>query len=426
MKINRRRALAGLAAAFIGTGTAAATTNITWWDFFTGGDGIRMKAMIKKFNDTHKNIHIKATTLAWGTPFYTKVQTSTMVGRGPDMMTYHISRIPLGVSQHTLRPFTMAELHSVGLHASDYPPEDWKHAHVNGKLYAVPLDIHSIVLFYNKDILKKDGMLGANGQPEGLNGLNNFNAALAKIKKDGSKYAVSVATGNGPTVWRVFYTMLAQQKGAFLSDGKVLPGADLSRAEVATATMANWVKQGWAPKLTGYAASIALFTSGQAAFMINGDWEVPTMVDLAKKHKLGFGWGAVQIPTWFAQQATWADSHSFAIPNRRGHKLSPKKLKDVLTIISWMDHHSIMWAAGGHIPAFGPVRHSQAFKTMQPNATYASLLKTAHFEPVSTITGVASPTYDASTNFLVPAVNGQIPVDKALKQLQQQLQSDLQ
>ncbi len=70
--------------------------------------------------------------------------------------------------------------------------------------------------------------------------------------------------------------------------------------------MQKWVKSGWTPAKTEYPASIALFTSGKAAMHINGVWEVPTMVDLAKKGKL-FDWGAIQIPALYAHPATWAD-----------------------------------------------------------------------------------------------------------------------
>lgn len=47
--------------------------NVVWWDFFGGGDGVRMQEIIKDFNSTHPDIQIKPTTLEWGTPFYTKV-----------------------------------------------------------------------------------------------------------------------------------------------------------------------------------------------------------------------------------------------------------------------------------------------------------------------------------------------------------------
>ena len=85
------------AAALLGTAVAAsAQQKVIWWDFLGGGDGVRMKKLIEDFNNEHKDkIEIQATTLDWGVPFYTKVQTSAAVGEGPDVMTYHASRIPL-------------------------------------------------------------------------------------------------------------------------------------------------------------------------------------------------------------------------------------------------------------------------------------------------------------------------------------------
>src|SRR5882757_4867382 len=99
----------GLALAVSSTGYAKET--VIWWDFLGGGDGVRMKKLLEDFNNEHKDsIEIQGTTLQWGVPFYTKVQTSAAVGEGPDVMTYHLSRLPLGVDTGTLREITPDEL----------------------------------------------------------------------------------------------------------------------------------------------------------------------------------------------------------------------------------------------------------------------------------------------------------------------------
>ena len=96
------------------TGVAQAKDTIVWWDFLGGGDGVRMKAMLEEFNKEHAGtVEIQATTLEWGVPFYTKVQTSAAVGEGPDIMTYHESRMPLGVSTGSLSAITPDELEAV-------------------------------------------------------------------------------------------------------------------------------------------------------------------------------------------------------------------------------------------------------------------------------------------------------------------------
>ena len=390
----RKVLYATLASLALTVGAARAEDTIVWWDFLSGGDGVRMKAMLDEFNKEHAGkVKIDATTSEWGTPFYTKVQTAAATGQGPDVMTYHESRMPLGVSEGVLSPLTPEELAASGIKASDFSPANWKAAQgPDGKQYAVPLDIHSIILYYNKDLLKKAGLLGDDGKPKGLDGAANFDAALAKLTSNGV-YGLSVPNDGG-SGWRIFYTLLNQQGGQFLKDGKFLDGDNLDKATTALAEMQKWTKNKWAPTNTEYPASIALFTSGKAAMHINGVWEVPTMVDLAKKGQL-FDWGAIQIPVLYSQPATWADSHSFAIPDRKGNPVDAAKAQARARRHPLVQQHSLEWAGGGHVPAYLPVQESAEFKALKPNSDYVSLAKTAVFDPVSIYAGVASPVYDA-------------------------------
>src|SRR5579863_175299 len=417
----RKLILAALATTALSFSAAQAKETIVWWDFLGGGDGVRMKSLIDQFNKEHAGkVHIDATTFEWGVPFYSKVQTSAAVGQGPDVMTYHESRMPLGISTGSLSVITPEELAASGIKASDFGPANWKAAQgTDGKQYGVPLDIHSIILYYNKDLLKKAGLLGDDGKPKGLDGQANWDAALAKLTANGV-YGLSVPNDGG-SGWRIFYTLLNQQGGQFLKDGKFLDGDNLAKAQTALAEMQSWTKNKWAPTNTEYPASIALFTSGKAAMHINGVWEVPTMVDLAKKGQL-FDWGAIQIPVLYSQPATWADSHAFAIPDRKGNPVPPAKRKLVLDTIHWFNVHSLAWAGGGHIPAYLPVQESAEFKALKPNSDYSSLAKTAVFDPVSTLAGVASPVYDASGNYIIPAMSGEMAPADAAKQMRDDLQ----
>ena len=45
---------AGIATAALMIGAAHATETIVWWDFLSGGDGVRMKAMLDEFNKEHE------------------------------------------------------------------------------------------------------------------------------------------------------------------------------------------------------------------------------------------------------------------------------------------------------------------------------------------------------------------------------------
>ena len=398
----------------------AQPVEVVWWDFLGGGDGVRMKSMIEEFNATHPDIRINATTLEWGVPYYTRVQTAIPVGEGPDIMTYHTSRLPLGAPSGIFRPFSDDELASVGLSRDDYFPAVVEAATIDGEFLCAPLDIHAHILYYNRDILSEVGLIGEDGLPTGLDGIENFNAALQKIQEHTGNYALSFGADAG-TTWRIFYTLLNQQNANILEGDDVVVGEEAQRA---LETMRGWITEGLAPELAEYPASIALFTSGQAALHFNGVWEVPTMVDLAAQDQL-FDWGAIAYPVLFDQPATWADSHCFAVPQNPRGAMSEEKLAAVLEVISWMNKNSIMWATAGHIPAYLPVVESAEYQEMEPNATYAVLGENAVFDPASPVAGVASPIYDAVDNLFVPAVNGMLSVDEALQMFEQEVESQL-
>lgn len=401
---------------------ALADQEVIWWDFLGGGDGVRMKALIDRFNEEHPDITITGTTLEWGVPFYTKVRTSAAVGEGPDIMTYHQSRIPLALEEGVLSPITDEDLASAGLSRDDFFGLSVQAASDSeGTLYAVPFDIHSVVLYYNKDALAGTEYLDGDGNLTGIESLEDFEAAIAALAEAGAAEPLSYASADAGTTYRVFYTLFNQMGGELITDGQVLAGDNADKAQRAMEIMANWRANDWTPQQAEYPASVALFTSGRSAFHWNGVWEVPTMVDLAASGDLGFEWGAVQIPPLMGELATWADSHAFAIP-QQPEPMDPEKRAAVMTVIGWMAQNSLSWAEAGHIPAYRAVSESDEFKSMEPNATYASLAETVAYDPRTEIAGVASPLYDAVQNLIVPAVDGFLSPADAVAQMQADLQ----
>ena len=396
---------------------AQAQEVVEWWDFLSGGDGVRMKTLIDEFNTEHVgSIQINATTLEWGIPFYTKVQTSVAVGEGPDVMTYHASRIPLAVSQGILSEITPEDMTAMGLSADSFAPATWDAVNVDGVQYAVPFDTHPIVLYYNKDMLAAAGLIGDDGLPAGLNGIDNFNAALQKLMDGGAEYGIAQVTADGNFAFRTIYSMLCQQGGDIGTDGNWFPDDSPEKLANAVGLIAGWVEAGYNPSYTDYPSTVALFTSGAAPFMINGVWEVPTMVDLKEKGEL-FEWGAIELPVWFDKPCTYADSHTFAIPENVGDPMTPEKRAAVQTVIGWMAANSLFWATAGHIPANNAVTASAEYQAMQPQATYAVLAANMVFDPKSVNAGVASPLFEAAGNAFTAAINGEVDPATAVAEM---------
>lgn len=402
-------------------GVARAEETVVWWDFLGGGDGVRMKKLIEDFNAAHAgSIKIDATTLEWGTPFYAKVQTSAAVGEAPDIMTYHASRIPLAVEQGVLQELTADDFAAMGIGQADFATATWDAVTIEGKQYAVPLDTHPIVLYYNKDLLEKAGMLDENGKPKGLDSREGFTATLQALKDNGVNFPLGSVTADGNFMFRTIYSLVGQQGGELMTDGEFLAGDNGEKLANALGVLSEWTSAGLQSTYTDYPATVALFTSGEAAMMINGVWEVPTMTDLNAQGKL-FNWGAVELPVIFDKPSTYADSHAFALPANRGKDMPAEKRAAVLEVISWIEKNSLFWATAGHIPAYAPVTQTAEYAAMEPNATYSSLTANMIFDPKTPLAGVAGPIFDVMSTYFVPTLNGEMDPAEAVESIKEEL-----
>src|SRR6202048_3725263 len=427
-----KTAIYSLAACLFSTVAQAAPTELTYWDFLGGGDGVRMKQIVEKFNKGQSEIHINESTLTWGEPFYTKVHTAVVSAYAPDVMPYHLSHFPAGIAGKDLRPITTEELAQAGLKASDFQKslidgsrELSKTYGKTDQLFGVPLDIHTIVLYYNKTALQKAGLLDADGKPSGLDNIEAFTKMLAAVKAKTHLIPIAwsgTVSEDPASCWRVWYTLFKQQDGDFLKDGQLSFDSVTTPGQKALQILTDWAKEGLIPKNTTYPAMVALFTAGRGVFMINGNWEVPTLVDLQKQKKLSFEYGILPFPKLFDNQDTWADSHQLAIPNNQKTPASPEKVAAALKFIAYVVKQ-VTWAGGGHIPAYLPVQQSDEYKQMSPNNEYsAQAAKQVSLEPPLPIFGVGGPTFAPISSFLVPAWNGQIASDQAIKQFDLELQ----
>jgi ABC-type glycerol-3-phosphate transport system substrate-binding protein len=111
-----------------------------------------------------------------------------------------------------------------------------------------------------------------------------------------SNISANVYSEDPASLWRIWYTFLVRQGGSFIKDGKLSFDDPLNQGTKSLKLVADWAQQGLIPKNAGYAAMVALFTAGRACFMINGNWEVPTLVDLKKQGKLAFDYGVSAFP----------------------------------------------------------------------------------------------------------------------------------
>jgi multiple sugar transport system substrate-binding protein len=391
---------------------ARAQVEVRMWTLLSGGDGARMRSLVDDFNASQRDVRVVSTTLRWGEPFYTKLITASVVGAGPDVATIHLSRIVNLAGGGVLRPISAAELASVGLRGQDYLPRQWAKAHYEGATYAIPLDVHPLVLYYNKTLAGDAGLLDDAGTLKPIAGVDALTAAFrTATERTGRRGLTMESSQSSYAIWRLWLAMLAQQNVTIIDKGRFTYGpagaATLSR-------ISDWFTRGYAQAGLDYPASTSQFMGGNAAFMLNGVWEVPELVRATKAGTLGFEYGIVPLPKLYANASTWADSHAFALPANPGNAPSPAKVQAVLRFVAYVSRHSLGWAEGGHIPAYKPVAESPAAKSLMPNALYAQVANDVVYDPDGWYMGAAGPLEAIGSKFLPAALYGYLTPEQAV------------
>lgn len=131
----------------------AAPVEIEYWSVFTGADGATMQAMVDAFNASQDEVKVNHTPMT-ADDLYQKVPMAVQTGSGvPDVTIVHIERIPMFVKQEMIYPLDF--LLENGIKKENYIPSAWDRTDIDGHHYGVPLDVHSYVTYFNKDLFEK-------------------------------------------------------------------------------------------------------------------------------------------------------------------------------------------------------------------------------------------------------------------------------
>ncbi|BCW61683.1 extracellular solute-binding protein [Arthrobacter sp. StoSoilB22] len=413
-QLSRRQLMTGsallggglLAAGLTGCGgaaQAAAVQDIGFWHLLSGGDGIKMQAMINAANQANPGFKVHPTVLAWGPPYYTKLAMASAGGRPPEVAIMHASRVPGYAPGGLIEPWDLDLLAENGVTAADFALRIWEKSQHNGKVFSIALDSHPFVMFYNTDIAGKAGVLASNGQLQEVSSPDEFKAMALEMQKVTKAHGLSFGyLGSGSQMWRLFYT-LYKQHGV---DMELTPGqpmkVDREAAIESLEFMASLFDDTIAAQAGDISTGIAEFARGGSGMLFSGVWELPTM------KKAGIPVDAATIPTLYGTPASYADSHSFVLP--RQLKLNEDKRRDVYKFVTDVLKGSLSWAEAGHIPGYQPVVQSQAYRELTPQIHYANAAEIIAYDPESWFSGSGS---DWQTYFAENVQNVLLGRDKA-------------
>jgi multiple sugar transport system substrate-binding protein len=395
-------------------GTPPSTADVIFWHLFGGGDGENMAAMVKDFQrSSHRTV--ESTLLSWGNPYYTKLALAASSGRPPDVAITHLSRLPLLAEAGLLESVDEAGMTDAGITEDKFTPAAWAKATVGGTTYAVPLDTHPFVLFYNLDLARKAGLLASGDTLKPIAGRDAFVDALTAMRDAGAEYgAIMSITADPSTTWRCFTMLYSALGPPIVEDQGTKITLDKSAAEETFAFMQSLTGElGLMPGNATSTTVSTLFGQGKAGFLFDGVWQIPTYrgVELEDGKPLPFN--VVPFPAILGDKATsYADSHALVIPKSSGR--SSTRSENAVSFVKWLLDDSATWADGGHVPAWLPVQQSAEFKELRPQSNYVQAAFDAVYDPAGWYTGAGSDFQNAMGGVITNVLTGRVRPQQAV------------
>jgi multiple sugar transport system substrate-binding protein len=249
---------------------SAEKTVITYWNGFTGADGDVLRELTEKYNATNeKNIEVVLDIMPWDS-LYQKLSTTLPVGEGPDIIAFNTERIGTYA-----KPGALADIGDLyaggGLDASQIPPALHENLQFNGKYYGVPMNIATLLMYYNKDLFEAAG-LDPDSPPATWDELEDYAKKLTKNVNGEQQYGFGMATNNTIPMWPI---MIWAGGGDFIRDGKSVFN---SAENIQTITrFANLIRNdGIAPAVMTGGEIDKLFESGKLGMYFCGPWATGT------------------------------------------------------------------------------------------------------------------------------------------------------
>ncbi|WP_019912510.1 extracellular solute-binding protein [Paenibacillus sp. HW567] len=368
---------------------------ITFWTPLTGDDGAYMDQLVKDYNATNPEIKVKHVVTA---DMYTKISTVLNSGKGvPDLSIIHADRIPGYVKQGQLEPMTAVTTAQPEIKQENYLPQAWSTGTIDGTQYSVPLDIHSNVMYYNKDLLKKynaESFLDDN-----VVTIDEMLSLQGKMQE--GDYVV-----NDALLGWVILGQVQDLGGDIQENGK--PAVD---TPVMKQAFENVKKINDAGLMTPFGEDgYLMFQSGKVLFSTDGTWSSTAH---AKVEGLNFGVTNVYSPT--ADKFTnRSSSHMFAMLKNKDR--SEEKVAGIGKFLEYIRENSIEWAKAGQIVASKKVNESPEFKN------YMQSFFTSNEKEIKSLYIYTYEYYpyiaEAIDTYCGDIVRGNVDIDETLKTMQ--------
>ena len=347
-------------------------TSIRFWCGFTGPDGRTMLRLIKRFNRENPDVHVLMQRMDWST-YYNKLFVAGLGGRAPEVFISHVDNLERFRRANFLEPVDPFLSGDHGIDENELLPNIWEAVEREGQHFGLPLDIHPLGLYYNKNLFREAGLVDAAGNPLPPATREEFLDAARRLRKDKDHDGVVDQWGYVFTWHRTnVFTVMKQFGGAmFNEDASASTLADPRNVEALQFCADLIHKHKVAPSPENFDSWIG-FRQGRVGMVFEG---VYMLADLQKQTDLDFG--AAPVPTLGHVPAAWASSHIMCMRA----ELTQEKKDASWRLMRFLSNNSLDWAQGGQIPARRELLESGRFEEMPVQSAFAEQLDRIEYAP---------------------------------------------
>jgi len=367
---------------------------LSYWNGFTGGDGPFMKQMVADFMTEFPKVKVTSNTVEWA-QYYQRMPAAVTAGKGPDVGVMHLDQLATNAVRKTIVPVdSLGE--AIGLSEDDFTPEVWQAGFFQDKRYGIPLDVHSLGMYYNTDQFEQAGISEAPTDEASLT------AALDKLKSSGNDQPFWM-----PNRWpaHLMFLSLLWQNGGEPYDGESSTATFDSDAGVQALTwMVDVVNKGYSPKNVAQDSQYIAFKNSKVSVTWDGIWQINDL----KAAKLPYA--LAPVPKIGSTAAVWANSHNFYITNQASE--DDNKFQAAQVFIDWMSKKSADWAQAGMVPARKSVRESAGVADTTQAPIAAQIAEMKFLPPIPGLGDVQAQTLEIA---VADAVLGKTAPADALK-----------
>lgn len=292
------------------SGAAESVVHLSLWGGFTGPDRPGYEGIVKSFNDSHPSIKVSMDIEPWDS-IRQKLPQAWATGQGPDIAaTADPGSIFNYIKTNSIIPLDDA----VGtgadkINSSAFPPSVRQTYTVGGKLYAVPANVATLALYYNKTLFAKAGIATPPTTQAEL---------IADAKKLTGNGIYGLSLGDHATIQ--MWPVLQWMNGGDILDAKGCAAIQQPASVQALQIWANLVaKDHISPVGQDGGAADTLFSAQKAAMELNGPWAA------AGFRKAGVDLGIAVVPRGAAGPADLLSTLPLMVAKDSKHQAAAKQ-----------------------------------------------------------------------------------------------------